>query len=357
MLAPPPQRPVATPGYSAQRSFREVCQAAIRVFNLMDKYHTAPFPNAYAVLFAYTTGSDEELVAEVNDLLRLKDQLSPYDIDSLYQEYLAEDAGTFATQGIGQAIGNEIGTVLEIIEKSLKQSDEFTSSLDTFAEKAPQAIAEDGLASVVEGLLEENRRMASLTRELNQGLSKSQSLITTLNEQLEEAQAQAMRDTLTAIPNRRTFDQRLDEAVSWAGKTNEGFCLVLAEIDSFKELLSTLGSPAGDAVLKGFAALSSASLNERDMVARHGGESFAMILHDRDLMSSYNLLVKIKHAFKAAAHARPDSGAPVSGATASFGIARYEPGMSARELIAQASSYLEDAKRSGRNLVKAKGIA
>lgn len=357
MLSPASQKPAATPGYSAQRSFREVCQAAIRVFNLMDKYHTAPFPNAYAVLYAYTTASNEALVAEVNNLLLLKDQLSTYDIDSLYQEYLAEDASTFATQGIGQAIGNEIGAVLEIIEKSLKQSDEFTSSLDSFAEQAPQATSQEALASVVDGLLQENRRMASLTREMNQGLAKSQSLITTLNEQLEEAQAQATRDPLTSILNRKAFDQRLEEAVSWSAKSKEGFCLVLAEIDTFKEILAALGETAGDVVLKGFAQLAASSIGENDIVARYGSESFAMILPDRDLMSAYNLLVKIKHAFKGASHVRPDDGQPFSGVTASFGLARCEPGMTLREVIAQASGYLDDAKRTGRNLVKAKGIA
>lgn len=357
MLAPAPHRPAATPGFSAQRSFREVCQAAIRVFNLMDKYHTAPFPNAYAVLFAYTTGSNEELVAEVNNLVLLKDQLSPYDIESLYQEYLAGDDGSFTTQGINQAIGNEIGTVLEIIEKGMKQSDDFTSSLDTFAEQAPHARSAESLASVVSGLMEENRRMASLTRELNQGLAKSQTLITVLNEKLEEAQAQAMRDPLTGIANRRAFDQRLADAVDWAGKANESFCIVLAEVDNFKDVHSSLGQPAGDAVLQGFASLAASSVNDQDLVARYGSEGFAIILPARDIMSTYNLLVKIKHAFKSANHQYTDGEPPVAGMTASFGIARFEPGMSVREIIAQASAYLGDAKKSGRNLVKAKGIA
>ncbi len=357
MLTSSPKRSAATPGFAAQRSFREVCQAAIRVFNLMDKYHTAPFPNAYAVLFAYTTGSNEELVAEVNNLVLLRDQLSPYDVESLYQEYLAGDDVSFNTQDISQAIGNEIGTVLEIIEKGMKQSDDFTSSLDTFAEQAPNAQSAESLSNVVTGLLEENRRMASLTRELNQGLAKSQSLITVLNEQLEEAKAQAMRDPLTGISNRRAFDQRLAEAVDWAGKANESFCIVLAEVDNFKELHSNFGQAAGDAVLQGFASVAAANLNEKDMVARYGSEGFAMILPDRELMSAYNLLVKIKHAFKSANHAYADGEPPVQAITASFGIARFEPGMSAREIIAEASGYLGDARKSGRNLVKAKGIA
>lgn len=345
------------PTHSAQQSFRDVCQAAIRVFNLMDKHHTAPYPNAYAVWFAYTTGANDALVTEVNNLLALKDQLSPYDLESLYQEYLQNDDSSYVAQNIGEAIGNEISSVLEIIETGLKQNDAFNTSLGSFAEQVPQTMGGEGLAAVISGLMEENRRMADMTRQLNEGLAKSQGMIGALNHQLEEVQAQTLRDPVTSIGNRRAFDRHLEAAVARAEKLHTSFCIALGGIDDFNSLVEIYGHIATDATLSKIAAIIAGNVGPEDLAARHGGEVFGLVLENPEIMSAHNLLVKIKHDVKSSVFALENSDEAISGVTVSFGLVRYEHGMSAPKLMEQAGACLLDARRSGRNLIKGTGLS
>jgi len=349
--------PLATPSEQrAQLDFREACKAAVRVFQLSEKYKTAPYPNAYAVWFAYSIKADAALVAEIDELLLGQDAISAYDIELLFQAYLAQEQSVFATHDISQAIGDEINEVLTVIGTSLQQNSAFSETLSTLEQDLPQAASPEQFNTLVSGLIEENRRMNAMTQELNQGLARSQSLITTLSEQLDEVRTQSLRDPLTAIPNRRAFDKTLEEAMEHAARTHEPLCVAMADLDHFKALNDTFGHPAGDVVLQNFARLIASNANEPKLVARYGGEEFAIIFPGSDLMAAYNRLVNIKHTLSKTAHEAERSVGPLPTVTASFGVAKYQPGMSARELIQKADASLYDAKAKGRNRVCAQGI-
>lgn len=346
----------AAPELRAGQEFRDACKAAVRVFQLSEKYKTAPYPNAYAVWFAYTTKADPELVAEIDELLLGKDTLSAYDIDLLFQAYLGEDTGVFQTHDISMAIGDEIQDVLGVISQSLEQTSTFNTKLATFEQDIPEALSAEKLSAVVSNLIEENRRMAAITDQLNQGLSRSQEMISTLHDQLNEVRNQSLRDALTGTLNRRAFDRALDEAVERAERLRQPLCIAMADLDHFKALNDTYGHPAGDAVLQAFAATLMENVNEPEAVARYGGEEFALILPECDLMTAYNRLVSMKHKFSKMTHLAGETNQVIPAVTASFGLARLEPGMNARELVQKADTYLYQAKAKGRNTVKAQGI-
>lgn len=354
-LTDPKPPKVAGEARSGQ-DFRDACKAAVRVFQLSEKHQTAPYPNAYAVWFAYATRSDAELVAEIDELLLSRETISAYDIDLLFQAYLAQDTGTFSTHDISQAIGEEIDDVLGVIGQSLEQSAGFTDRLSSFQQAIPEGLSAEGLSTVVASLIDENRRMAEITQQLNQGLSRSQEMITTLNQQLNEVRTQSLRDALTGALNRRAFDRALEEAVDHAARLNQPLCVAMADLDSFKALNDTYGHQAGDAVLQAFAGVLSAGTNEGETVARYGGEEFAIILPGSDLMTAYNRLVSMKHTFSRMTHQVEGGHQVIPPVTASFGLARLEAGMTLRELMQKADGFLYQAKAKGRNTVQAQGI-
>ncbi|MCA8900829.1 MAG: GGDEF domain-containing protein [Hyphomonas sp.] len=335
---------------------RDVYDLAGKAFSLIEKYQTPPDPNTYSIWYAYAAGADSDLVAKVDGLLADKGNLSRFDIETLYEEHSVKANAEAARQAIGTSMQEEIESVLKMVQASLRHSDSFSTTLDEAGARLPKAASAADLAAMLSGLVDENRRMAQTTRELHQGLVDSQRQIETLNKELEEVQHQSLRDPLTAVSNRRAFDVCLEEETRKATASGEALCLAIADIDYFKRVNDTFGHQVGDAVLQMFASIIEKNIKGQDMVARIGGEEFAIILPRTDVLSAYNLLIKIKSSFKEAELMCTRTNRIVKQQTASFGIARFQPGMTPAGLIEQADTYLYAAKNEGRDRVKAKGF-
>jgi diguanylate cyclase len=342
---------------AAPLDFVEVYKNAGKAFGLIERYRTPPYPGTYALWFEYVSGANGELVKRIDEFLAKNGGLNPYDIEQLCQSLMAQDGHETATRQVGHAVEQELESILKVIADGAERSDSFSSTLKDVQRSLPGSTSSQDLDAIVTRLVQENQRMADATHQMNESLVASQNQIQTLNKELANAQMQSLRDPLTTIWNRRAFDNRIMEEVLEAEATGGQLCLAMADIDNFKGVNDTYGHQHGDKVLRQFADLIDANIKGQDMVARYGGEEFAIIFPRTSVLSAYNLLVRIKHNFE-------ELKVPVAGqeqlcpiVTASFGLARFERGMNVRDLIEQADTYLFEAKKAGRNRVKAIGFA
>ncbi|GAA6755424.1 GGDEF domain-containing protein [Thermus thalpophilus] len=153
---------------------------------------------------------------------------------------------------------------------------------------------------------------------------------------------QALTCTLTGLPNRRAFELALSREISRTERYGTPFSLVLVDLDHFKKINDTLGHDYGDELLLRVARLLVDQVRREDMVARWGGEEFALLLPSTRAEDAQRLAERLRQAIEAQS----------LGVTASFGVAEYMFGEEEESLFRRADQALYRAKNLGRNRVE-----
>jgi diguanylate cyclase (GGDEF)-like protein len=174
-----------------------------------------------------------------------------------------------------------------------------------------------------------------------------------------QLQNAAERDHLTGCFNRRYLHERLlEREVLRARRFGHSLTVLLCDIDKFKSINDTYGHADGDAVLRSFANLLTGMTRQGvDSVVRYGGEEFLAILPETNLQGGIQLAERLRTTFAASATLAADGGDNIC-TTASFGVACADftygvSGDTLRELISTADKLMYEAKRSGRDCVRA----
>lgn len=159
----------------------------------------------------------------------------------------------------------------------------------------------------------------------------------------------AITDPLTGLYNRRFLEDRLQEEFSRGERQQQNFCILLADLDSFKFYNDLCGHLAGDKALHKVAEIMRRSAREMDVAARYGGEEFCLILPGTSKKESVFVGERIRRAVEAESFPG-ESHMPLGRLTVSIGIATFPAdGVSANGLLHAADLALYSAKQSGRN--------
>lgn len=160
---------------------------------------------------------------------------------------------------------------------------------------------------------------------------------------------QALVDGLTGLANRRSIEDTLHSELARAARFGDQICLILTDLDNFKQINDRYGHPAGDRVLRAFADALRDTVRESDTAGRWGGEEFVVVLPGTDLAGGAQLAERARLAIAGRAVAADDGTAiPV---TASFGVAVFPLAAGQSDIVAAADAALYEAKRSGKNRV------
>ncbi len=186
-----------------------------------------------------------------------------------------------------------------------------------------------------------------------------------LQDQLAQANAHLHRlarfDILTDVSNRRHFDEFIEHVWSRARHDGTEVALMMIDVDHFKAYNDHYGHPEGDACLRDVAgALTRHLRRPGDLVARVGGEEFAVVLPHANVMQAQATAERVRAGV--ALMARPHLASPEAGqrVTVSVGVACLaagEAGASLARLMAAADAALYEAKTRGRNQVVVSGVS
>ncbi|TFZ61078.1 diguanylate cyclase [Methylorubrum sp. Q1] len=158
----------------------------------------------------------------------------------------------------------------------------------------------------------------------------------------------AQTDVLTGLPNRRHFETVFAQTWETSRLTGRPLALILIDADHFKRYNDRYGHAVGDAVLKGLAdSLSASVCRPGDLVARVGGEEFAVLLPGTDHNGATRMAETIHRAI--AGVAMPSAGIAPRTVTVSLGLAVHSGSGTAADLYRRADAALYEAKAGGRN--------
>ena len=315
---------------------------------LMMKNRVSTTPANYALWYTYVDNAIPQLTKEMDGVLEHYGICPPAVGEQLYNNYVASKSETNINDlraNLELLVSEVSNSMNDTLTDTSAFSDMIDKSFEDLSRVENESLSIDEVMSLVRQLVSESRNIRHSTQFLNSQLNSATSEISKLKSQLVEVQKDALFDSTTTLYNRRSFDRDLETLC----EANQSLCLILLDIDHFKNFNDTYGHLFGDMVLKGIARKLKLSCREGISAYRFGGEEFIVFITGEAEIAQQKLEALRQEVEKHIFHHEQE----LFTMTVSTGLFYVNEGYpkSLEPLIKGADDLLYHSKANGRNTI------
>lgn len=302
----------------------------------------------YSLIYYYMVGEFAALNQELDSLISRNAPLTSELAEKLFTEHICKCKEAL-TENLQTELLNTLTQIMGSIVDLAGRTRLSNKSLEKHIELLASTSQPSDILKIASDIISETRDLLDATSVFEESLRSTSDEIENLKGELNEARHQAYIDALTGLKNRRGFDQALEETITDSIANNQNFCLLLIDIDHFKDVNDTHGHLVGDKVLRGISKLLINQMRGNDHLSRYGGEEFAVILPNTPMNGAHIVAENLRVSAEKLRLKHVKTGKSITNVTISTGVAAYRKGESIEQFIHRCDKALYRAKHLGRN--------
>jgi len=312
-----------------------------------------PTPQIYELWYVYYCESDQDVLRAMEKLLAEEDQISEGHCLTIYNQFLSHTRYDQEVRKASDSVQQAIEDAKTVVDEVKISTHEYSEDIKAHTRVLLTETDPITVRKVLDDVVSTTDNMVKKNEELERQLLSSAEMMEEMRRNMEEAQKEARTDALTGVANRKAFEQTMQALVEDFAKNQSGFCLIMMDIDHFKNFNDNYGHQIGDQVIKLVAQTLFDGIKGRDVVCRYGGEEFAVILPETGMQGGLKVAEMLRMDVASKDLVNRTTGEKLGTITLSGGVAEYRDEESVDDIVERADAALYKAKHNGRNQIAA----